>query len=40
MNQFARDIGILQGQVPYEQVVATQFAGLWEAQHRRERIPC
>ena len=30
MNQFARDIGILQGQVPYEQVVATQFAELWK----------
>jgi NitT/TauT family transport system substrate-binding protein len=30
MNQFARDIGILQGQVPYEKVVATQFAGLWK----------
>jgi NitT/TauT family transport system substrate-binding protein len=30
MNQFARDIGILQGQVPYEKVVATRFAGLWK----------
>jgi ABC-type nitrate/sulfonate/bicarbonate transport system substrate-binding protein len=29
MNQFARDLGILHGQVPYEQVVATQFAPLW-----------
>ena len=29
MNQFARDIGILKGRVPYEKVVATQFAGLW-----------
>lgn len=29
MNQFARDIGILQGQVPYEKIVATQFAELW-----------
>jgi NitT/TauT family transport system substrate-binding protein len=29
MNQFARDIGILRGDVPYEKVVATQFAGLW-----------
>ena len=29
MNQFARDLGILAGQVPYEQVVATQFAPLW-----------
>jgi NitT/TauT family transport system substrate-binding protein len=29
MNRFARDIGILQGEIPYEKVVATQFAGLW-----------
>jgi NitT/TauT family transport system substrate-binding protein len=29
MNQFARDIGILQGPVSYERVVATQFAHLW-----------
>ena len=29
MNQFARDIGILKGQVPYEQVVATQFTNEW-----------
>jgi NitT/TauT family transport system substrate-binding protein len=27
MNQFARDIGILRGDIPYERVVATQFAG-------------
>jgi len=31
MNQFARDIGILSGEVPYEKVVATQFAPLWKA---------
>jgi NitT/TauT family transport system substrate-binding protein len=31
MNQFARDIGILKGQVPYEQVVATQFRKHWTA---------
>ncbi len=30
MNQFARDIGILQGDVPYERVVATQFSHLWK----------
>ena len=30
MNQFVRDIGILRGEVPYERVVATQFAGLWQ----------
>jgi NitT/TauT family transport system substrate-binding protein len=29
MNAFARDLGILQGEVPYERVVATQFAQLW-----------
>jgi ABC-type nitrate/sulfonate/bicarbonate transport system substrate-binding protein len=29
MNRFARDIGILKGDVPYERVVATQFIGLW-----------
>jgi NitT/TauT family transport system substrate-binding protein len=29
MNAFARDIGILNGEVPYERVVATQFAPLW-----------
>src|SRR5882724_1825048 len=29
MNQFARDIGILQGEIPYENVVATHLAGLW-----------
>jgi len=29
MNRFARDIGILKGEVPYEGVVATQFAELW-----------
>ena len=30
MNQFARDIGILQGEIPYEKVVATRFAALWK----------
>ena len=30
MNHFARDIGILKGDVPYEGVVATQFAPLWK----------
>jgi NitT/TauT family transport system substrate-binding protein len=29
MNRFARDVGILQGDVPYENVVATQFSELW-----------
>jgi ABC-type nitrate/sulfonate/bicarbonate transport system substrate-binding protein len=29
MNAFAREIGILQGDAPYEKVVATQFADLW-----------
>jgi ABC-type nitrate/sulfonate/bicarbonate transport system substrate-binding protein len=31
MNQFARDAGILAGDVPYEAVVATQFSDLWAA---------
>jgi NitT/TauT family transport system substrate-binding protein len=30
MNQFARDIGILKGEVPYERVVATQLSHLWK----------
>jgi ABC-type nitrate/sulfonate/bicarbonate transport system substrate-binding protein len=29
MNQFSRDVGILTGDVPYEGVVATQFAQYW-----------
>jgi NitT/TauT family transport system substrate-binding protein len=29
MNKFARDIGLLSGPVPYEQVVATHFSHLW-----------
>jgi NitT/TauT family transport system substrate-binding protein len=31
MNQFARDVGLLKGSVPYEQVVATEFRSLWTA---------
>jgi NitT/TauT family transport system substrate-binding protein len=30
MNRFAHDIGLLSAQVPYEQVVATQFSHLWK----------
>jgi NitT/TauT family transport system substrate-binding protein len=29
MNRFAREVGILSGDVPYEKVVATQFRSLW-----------
>lgn len=29
MNRFAKDIGLLTKTVPYNQVVATQFSGLW-----------
>ncbi len=29
MNQFSRDVGILKDDVPFERVVATQFAHLW-----------
>jgi NitT/TauT family transport system substrate-binding protein len=31
MNQFARDVGILRGQGPYESVVAARFSDLWAA---------
>ena len=31
MNQFAQDIGLLSGPVPYDQVVAPQFRHLWSA---------
>jgi ABC-type nitrate/sulfonate/bicarbonate transport system substrate-binding protein len=31
MNRFARDLGLLDGDVVYEDVVATQFAPLWRA---------
>jgi ABC-type nitrate/sulfonate/bicarbonate transport system substrate-binding protein len=30
MNRFAREMGILKGDVRYERVVATQFAELWQ----------
>jgi hypothetical protein len=30
MTQFARDQGLLAGQVSYTDVVATQFAPLWK----------
>ncbi len=30
MNQFARDVGILRGEIPYDKVVATRFAGFWQ----------
>jgi ABC-type nitrate/sulfonate/bicarbonate transport system substrate-binding protein len=29
MNQFCRDVGILTGDIPYDRIVATQFAHLW-----------
>ena len=29
MSQFCRDVGILKGQLPYEQVVATQLTKWW-----------
>jgi NitT/TauT family transport system substrate-binding protein len=29
MNRFARDLGILAGDIPYEAVVATRFSALW-----------
>jgi ABC-type nitrate/sulfonate/bicarbonate transport system substrate-binding protein len=30
MNQFSRDVGILSGDLAYEDIVATQFAQLWK----------
>lgn len=30
ISRFAREIGLLEGEVRYDQVVATQFAGLWQ----------
>jgi ABC-type nitrate/sulfonate/bicarbonate transport system substrate-binding protein len=30
MNRFARDLGLLTGDVPYEQIVAAQFQNLWK----------
>ena len=30
MNQFANDVGISNGQAPYDHVVATQFSPLWK----------
>jgi len=30
MNRFAREVGLLSGPVPYDQVVATQFRHLWK----------
>jgi NitT/TauT family transport system substrate-binding protein len=31
MNQFARELGILTAEAPYDKVVATQFCNLWKA---------
>jgi ABC-type nitrate/sulfonate/bicarbonate transport system substrate-binding protein len=31
LNRFCRDMGVLSADVPYEQVVATQFSHLWAA---------
>jgi ABC-type nitrate/sulfonate/bicarbonate transport system substrate-binding protein len=31
MNQFSRDMGILKGDVPYEQIVATEVSQFWKA---------
>ena len=30
ISRFAREIGALEGQVRYDEVVATQFAALWK----------
>lgn len=34
INGFARDLGVLSGDVPYEQIVATQFSDLWRGKPR------
>jgi NitT/TauT family transport system substrate-binding protein len=31
VNAFARNVGVLRGDRPYEQIVATQFSGLWRS---------
>jgi len=31
INQFARDMGVLAGDVPYDRIVATEFSDLWTA---------
>ncbi len=31
VNAFAQDVGVLRGEVAYEQIVATQFSGLWQS---------
>src|SRR5262249_30099712 len=36
MNKFSRDVGILSGDVAYEDVVATQFAHLWTNDRRAD----
>jgi hypothetical protein len=30
MNQFSRDVGILTGDVAYEEIIATQFSQFWK----------
>jgi ABC-type nitrate/sulfonate/bicarbonate transport system substrate-binding protein len=30
MNQFARDVGILRGEIPYDKIVASRFSALWQ----------
>jgi NitT/TauT family transport system substrate-binding protein len=34
MNQFAHDVGILKTEVPYDEVVATQFSHMWTVSNR------
>jgi hypothetical protein len=31
ISKFAREVGTLEGEVRYDEVVATQLAGLWHA---------
>ena len=34
INAFGRDMGVLAGDVPYDQIVATQFSHLWRPASR------
>jgi ABC-type nitrate/sulfonate/bicarbonate transport system substrate-binding protein len=38
MNRFARDMGLLSGEAPYEAVVATPFRALWRPATPADRL--
>ena len=39
INAFARDMGVLAGDVPYERIVATQFRRAWSEGGEKVRAP-